>query len=112
MTLVDPQTLLGLTTSIDDWLELNPCRCHAICTCEQEGPMDPQDLADRQDLIDRVTARTKGTHGDPLTREEVAQVVEATLKELGDELPEVLDEPVEDGDDTEVADGEADPPAA
>jgi hypothetical protein len=25
-----------MAMSIDDWLELNPCTCHALCTCEQE----------------------------------------------------------------------------
>jgi nucleoid DNA-binding protein len=40
------------------------------------------------ELIDAVTARTKGTAGDPLTRDEVAQVVRATLDELeGKEVP-------------------------
>jgi hypothetical protein len=71
----------------------------------------------RNDLIDRVTAKTKGTAGDPLTREEVAQVVDRTLAELGAEIPpvEAEDEPVEDGDDSVLAehdpavdDGEAD----
>ena len=102
--------MLGLTMTVDDWLELNPCYCHAICTCDKEDTM-----ADLQDLIDRVTARTEGTRGDPLTRDEVAQVVEATLAEQAadDALPDQPDEPpAEEGDDTEVADGEADPPAA
>jgi len=40
---------------------------------------------DREALIDRVTERTRGTAGDPLTRDEVAQVVNATLDELGAE---------------------------
>ena len=34
------------------------------------------------ELVDRVTARTKGTAGDPLSRDEVEQVVTATLLEL------------------------------
>ena len=36
----------------------------------------------RDELVDRVTARTKGTAGDPLSRAEVEQVVDATLLEL------------------------------
>ena len=64
----------------------------------------------KEDLIDRVTARTHGTAGDPLTREEVAQVVDATLAELATgELPDEDDTKVEaeDGDDSVHADGEA-----
>lgn len=34
------------------------------------------------ELIDRVAARTRGTRSDPLGRDEVAQVVEATILEL------------------------------
>jgi hypothetical protein len=36
----------------------------------------------REELVDRVTAATKGTKGDPLTRDEVAQVVDATVNVL------------------------------
>ena len=36
----------------------------------------------RDELVDRVTARTQGTAGDPLTRAEVEQVVDAALLEL------------------------------
>jgi len=35
-----------------------------------------------EELIDTVTAKTKGTKGDPLTREEVETVVRATIAEL------------------------------
>ena len=45
----------------------------------------------RDSLVDRVADKTKGTEGDPLTRAEVEQVVDATLQELGDRGP--LDEP-------------------
>ena len=38
----------------------------------------------RDGLVDRVAEKTKGTEGDPLTRPEVEQVVDATLQELGD----------------------------
>lgn len=24
-----------LDMSINDWLELNPCKCHALCVCAQ-----------------------------------------------------------------------------
>jgi len=52
------------------------------------------------DLVDRVAKRTHGTRNDPLGREEVEQVVAATLAELAvdadtaDVLPEP---PVDDG---------------
>jgi len=39
-------------------------------------------MQDVNELIDAVTAKTKGTKGDPLTREEVELVVRATLAEL------------------------------
>lgn len=56
-------------------------------------------------LIDAVTAKTKGTKGDPLTREEVAPIVEATLAELADNQTrsEIFAEPqaLEDGGDIE-----------
>ena len=42
----------------------------------------------RDGLIDHVTAHTKGTAGDPLGRDDVAQVVNATLAALGVELDE------------------------
>jgi nucleoid DNA-binding protein len=38
-----------------------------------------------EELIDVVTEKTKGTAGDPLTRDEVAQIVHATINELRDE---------------------------
>jgi hypothetical protein len=51
---------------------------------------------DVEALVDRVTARTKGTAGDPLTREEVAHVVRATLNELhGHEAVGPIDEALE-----------------
>lgn len=37
---------------------------------------------DYDELVDRVAGATKGTAGDPLTRDEVEQVVAATLVEL------------------------------
>lgn len=32
--LLDTQTVLGLTMTIEDWMELNPCTCEAGCECE------------------------------------------------------------------------------
>ena len=43
---------------------------------------------DYDELVDRVAARTHGTRGDPLTRDEVEQVVAATVAELAS-LPEL-----------------------
>ena len=40
------------------------------------------DVVQYDQLVDRVTQRTHGSRGDPLTREEVEQVVQATLHEL------------------------------
>ena len=48
------------------------------------SPTTPQDI---DALVDRVTERTQGTAGDPLTRPEVEQVVKATLQELLGEVP-------------------------
>jgi hypothetical protein len=48
---------------------------------QEQGPGDRG--AHFNDIVDRVTARTKGTAGDPLSRAEVEQVVAATLEELG-----------------------------
>jgi hypothetical protein len=53
---------------------------------------------DYDELVDRVTRRTHGTRNDPLTRDEVEQVVAATLLELG-RAPETADAPVLDDDD-------------
>jgi nucleoid DNA-binding protein len=44
------------------------------------------------ELVDKVTERTKGTEGDPLTREEVEQIVNATLMELGAGGPSTLED--------------------
>lgn len=48
---------------------------------------------DRTEFIDEVAERTHGTVGDPLTREEVEQVVMATAKVLtenSDVTPAIL----------------------
>jgi hypothetical protein len=39
MTLIDSATLLGLTMTIEDYLELSPCPCEARCECDdrEEG---------------------------------------------------------------------------
>lgn len=39
-------------------------------------------MIDRERVIDKVAEKTHGTEGDPLAREEVAQVVNATLDVL------------------------------
>ena len=44
---------------------------------------EPVQELDIEALVDRVTERTKGTAGDPLSRAEVEQVVRMTLVELG-----------------------------
>lgn len=37
----DPELYLGLSMSIEEFMERFPCTCEALCTCDKEEPCSP-----------------------------------------------------------------------